>query len=84
MSHSAMNIYQMYVANGNKVGFKVKRNSWSTKTAIITSIDGEKEGLLNGEPPYFDNPKVKGIMSGTNYEVELTCAGTYGYHLITD
>lgn len=25
----AENIYQMYVANGNKAGFRVQRNSWS-------------------------------------------------------
>jgi len=45
------NIYQMYVANGNKVGFWVQRNSWSWQTALITSIGGQSEGELEGLPP---------------------------------
>lgn len=58
----AENIYQMYVANGNKAGFWVQRNSWSWQTALITSIGGQTEGKLEGLPPYFKNQKVKGRM----------------------
>lgn len=75
----AVNIYQMYVANGNKAGFWVKRNSWSWQTALVVSVGGKAEGELEGKPPYFNNPKVKALMGGTGREVELTCPGTYGY-----
>ena len=75
----AENIYQMYVANGNKAGFWVKRNSWSWQTAQITSIGGQTEGPLEGLPPYFNSPKVKGKMGGVGKEIEITSPGTYGY-----
>lgn len=75
----AENIYQMYVANGNKAGFWVKRNSWSWQTALITSVGGQAEGELEGQAPYFKNQKVKGRMGGTGREIEISCPGTYGY-----
>lgn len=82
MNESKMNIYQMYVAKGNKAGFWVKRNSWSWKTALITRVDGKTEGELVGEPPYFNSPKVKGKMGGMYKEINISCPGTYGYELI--
>lgn len=75
----AENIYQMYVANGNKAGFLVQRNSWSWQTALITSIGGQAEGELEGLPPYFKNQKVKGRMGGAGREIDISCPGTYGY-----
>ncbi|TXT29796.1 MAG: hypothetical protein FD131_2262 [Rhodocyclaceae bacterium] len=76
------NIYQMYVANGNKVGFWVQRNSWSWQTALITSIGAQSEGELEGLPPYFKNQKVKGRFEGTGLETDISCPGTYGYHRV--
>lgn len=76
-----MNIYQMYVQNGNKVGFFVKRNSWS-QVAEIISIDGKSEGALKGSPPYFNNTKVIGRF-GSGKLFEVASAGTYGYELIS-
>lgn len=76
------NIYQMYVANGNKAGFWVRRNSWSRQTALITSVGGKSEGPLEGAPPYFNNPKVKGQMSGVGQEIDISCPGTYGYEWV--
>ncbi|WP_283744323.1 hypothetical protein [Sideroxydans sp. CL21] len=78
----AENIYQMYVANGNKAGFWVQRNSWTWQTALIISIDGKSEGELDGLPPYFGNPKVKGLIGGRGKAVEISCPGTYGYKKI--
>lgn len=78
----AENIYQMYVANGNKAGFWVKRNSWSWQTALITSVGGQVEGELEGPPPYFKNQKVKGRMNGQGKEVDISCPGTYGYRRV--
>jgi hypothetical protein len=82
MTTEKQNIYQMYVANGNKAGFWVKRNSWSWQTALVTSIGGKSHGALNGNAPYFDNPKVKGLMGGKGNEVEITSPSTYGYSRI--
>lgn len=78
------NIYQMYVANGNKVGFWVQRNSWSWKTALITSIGGQTEGPLEGNAPYFKSQKVMGKMGGTDHEFEITSPGTYGHTRVDD
>lgn len=79
-----MNIYQMYLKNGNKAGFWVRRNSWGQRSALITKVDGKSQGELIGKEPYFDNPKVLGKMGGLGREVEITCAGTYGYELLGD
>jgi hypothetical protein len=84
MSHNKINIYQMYLENGNKAGFYVKRNSWSTQIAEIVSIDGKTSGELDGSPPYFNNPKVIGRFGRSGKAFEVTCAGTYGYTLIKE
>ena len=76
------NIYQMYVANGNKAGFWVTRNSWSWQTALVTSIGGRSEGALEGEAPYFKNQKVFGRMGGAGREIEITSPGTYSYTML--
>jgi hypothetical protein len=87
---SNVNIYQMYVANANKAGFYVVRNSWGNTVARITKIGGKTEGELEGNPPYFKNQIVKAdiykrdtgelIESGAT----ISCPGTYGYALIDD
>ena len=78
------NIYQMYVDNGNRAGFWVQRDSWSWKSAQIVSIGGKTEGPLEGNPPYFQNQKVMGKMSGVGREVEITSPGTYGYRRVDE
>jgi hypothetical protein len=93
--NDALNIYQMYVQNGNRCGFWVKRDSWAANIARITSIAGKFEGPLDGEAPYFKNPKVRGDVyledtgkmvwrsggSGANHDI--TAAGTFGYKLVS-
>lgn len=79
MAPEKQNIYQMYVANGHKAGFWVQRNSWSWKTALVVSIGGQTEGVLEGSPPYFKSQKVIGKMGGVGREFEITSPGTYGY-----
>lgn len=79
------NIYQMYVANGNKAGFWVKRNSWPWwQSAQIISINGKSAGVLEGVAPYFNNAKVLGRIGGSGNLIELTCPGTYGYIQINE
>lgn len=80
----AKNIYQMYVENGNRAGFWVKRNSWRWKTALVTSIGGQSEGELEGCPPYYKNQKVRARMGGVGQETELTSPGTYGYTAVSE
>ncbi len=82
--HLKQNIYQMYVANGNRAGFWVQRDSWSWKSAQIVSIGGKAEGPLEGNPPYFQNQKVIGKMGGVGREVEITSPGTYGYRRVDE
>lgn len=82
MAEPRLNIYQMYLANGNKAGFFVKRDSWSSQVAEVISIDGKSSGELTGKPPYFNNPKVFGRFQTDGKVFEITCAGTYGYSLI--
>jgi hypothetical protein len=78
----AENIYQMYVTNGNKAGFWVLRNSWSRQIALIRSVGGQAEGELEGLSPYFKNQKVKGRIGGQGKEIDISCAGTYGYRRV--
>ena len=53
-----MNIYEMYINNGNKVGFWVKKNSWHNYVAKVVLINGKIEGSLPGRSPYFNNCSV--------------------------
>jgi hypothetical protein len=52
------NIYQMYVANGNRAGFYVRRANWTGTYARVVSVAGRESGPLRGRPPYFGNPPV--------------------------
>ena len=84
---SRQNLYQMYVQNGNKVGFYVIRNSWSNHYAKVIEIGGQTAGELSGEPPYYDNPPAVGELYSLNTgrcikkREALTCPGTFGYSL---
>ena len=77
-----LNIYEMYVKNGNKALFWVKRDSWANGAMLITSVAGMASGPLEGKAPYYGNPKVKGKYGGTGPEREVSCPGTFGYSLI--
>lgn len=89
-----MNVYQMYIANGNKAGFWIKRDSWSNYKAFVTSVQGKTEGKLKGNHPYYNNCVVRADVynfrtgelatsfgdGGKNHLV--SCAGTFGYELV--
>ena len=91
---SDMNIYEMYVQEGNRCGFWVRRNSWTNNIARVTSIAGKFGGELARKPPYFGNPKVRGDIyleatgemrwnvGGSGRNMEITAAGTGGYVLV--
>lgn len=48
-----MNVFEMYVANGRRPGFWLRRTTWGNTCAKVTSV-----GELKGKPPYYGNPKV--------------------------
>jgi hypothetical protein len=76
-----MNIYEMYVANGNRAGFSVHRNSWAShNTAQVLSVAGQESGPLSGAPPYYGNPLV--IADHPWGVGRLSCPGTYAYELV--
>ena len=82
-----MNVYQMYVSNGNQAGFFIRRNSWSDDSFFLVKKIGRKsKGVLDGVPPYFENQRVTGdyYFKGQLYDSKavVSCAGTFGYSLI--
>jgi len=54
MSGDQPNVFQMYVANGQKPGFWLCRTSWGNTCAKVVSVVE-----LKGPPPYYGNPKVR-------------------------
>lgn len=84
------NVYDMYVGNGNRVGFWVIRHSWSAHVARVISIADCTSGKLRGKPPYYSNPPVKmhlySLLTGErkmedgSYDIDLSCPGTYRYN----
>lgn len=72
-----MNVYEMYVANGNSAGFLVKRKNWRSPVRVV-SIGGQSSGPLVGTPPYYGNPVV--LIYGGKV---LSCPGTFQYELVS-
>lgn len=72
------NLFQMFVANGSRPGFWLRRTTWSNTCACVTSV-----GPLTGPAPYYGNPKVladihdmaTGKLRESN--ARLPAAGTY-------
>jgi hypothetical protein len=82
------NVYQMYEENGNRVGFWVSRPTWGHSAAYVLSIGGQVDRALQGDSPYYDNPKVycrfytaEGPPSGERQL--LRYPGSYTYDRIT-
>lgn len=79
------NVYQMYVANGNRAGFCVRRSNWMPGNyARVVSVDGHESGPLNGRAPYFDSPTVLVDFCNADGTVSardqvLSCPGNYSY-----
>lgn len=90
---SNLNIYGMYAANGNAVGFFVRRDSWAHSTfAKVLSIHGQTSGPLPGKPPYHTNWPHHGnpvVLVDFYFNdrlkekgMILSCPGTYAYRQI--
>ena len=50
---SDQNVFQIYVANGEKPGFWLRRTTWGNTCAHVTAV-----GEFTGAPPYYGNPTV--------------------------
>jgi hypothetical protein len=50
---SELNVFQMFVANGERPGFWLRRTTWGNTCAQVTSV-----GPVKGPPPYYGNPTV--------------------------
>ncbi len=82
------NVYEMYVANENRAGFWIQRNSWGGTCAYVRLVGGREAGDLPGVAPYFSNLPVHAdlhdLSTGVLKERRflLSCPGTFAYHLI--
>jgi hypothetical protein len=83
-----MNIYEMYIDNGNGAGFWVKRNSWGNTCALVNMVGGRGSGALPGDAPYFLNVAVHAdvfeLATGRPKEcnILLSGPGTFAYERI--
>ena len=50
---SDKNVFEMYVANGMRPGFWLRRTTWGNTCARVVDV-----GAIKGPAPYFGNPKV--------------------------
>lgn len=76
-----LNIYQMWIAHGGG-GFLVRRRGWAYSTRALIL---ELEEPLRGEPPYFQNPRVRALLFTSRSQPQLVwlpCAGTFTYELV--
>ena len=53
-----MNIYSLYVQNGNRAGFWIQHRKWQNKCAQVHSIGGVCSGNLPGRPPNYQDAPV--------------------------
>lgn len=80
------NIYEMYIANGNKADFWVRRNSWNNTTfARVVSVAGQQSGRLFGVLPHFQKQEVICDFyrdSKLKQQMQMSYPETYSYWLI--
>jgi len=75
---SDKNIFEMFVANGERPGFWLRRTTWGNSCAQIVSV-----GALKGPPLYYGNPEVRAdifdLETGAVKErsAQLPACGTY-------
>lgn len=81
------NVFQMYVENDNRAEFWIRRQSWGGTVAKVLTVQGQRDGELEGSPPYYGNPIVRvGVydLSGKLIDgrAELRGPGNYSYERI--
>jgi hypothetical protein len=55
---TTMNIYRLYIENGNRAGFWVQHRTWRDRCAQVLSIDGQNLGRLPGSSPAHNHAAV--------------------------
>lgn len=87
------NVFQMYMNNGWKAGFWIRRENWVNTVAFVKLVGGLETGVLPGEPPYFSQPGkgrpkvICDVFDATTGELmdensEVSCPNTYSYRVI--
>jgi hypothetical protein len=78
------NVYSLYVRNGNRAGFWVRRAGWGESLAFVWRVGGKAEGPLDGKPPYYGNVKVGATIFYPDRVVEgyLPCPGCYQWQTV--
>ncbi len=54
------NLPRLYRLAGWQAGLWVRRDSWGNTVALLTSVNGQTEGKLDGRDPYYQDPDVRG------------------------
>lgn len=86
------NIYQLYLQNGLKCPFIVKRANWVKTAFVVETIGGNPSGPLKGSPPYHGNPLVFGhyinpetgelVADRSAKDGSLSCPGSFQWEMI--
>ena len=74
------NLYQLYISNGNRAGFKVHRSGWGQNSwARVVCVTEERveQGELPRLPPYHGNPPVFIDFKDKGKVEPAPCPGTY-------
>ena len=75
---SDKNVFEMYVANGMRPSFWLRRTTWGNTCARVVDV-----GEIKGPAPYFGNPKIYAdiydLRTGELKEARarIPAAGTY-------
>jgi hypothetical protein len=54
-----MNIYRLYIENGNRAGFWVQHRTWTNTCAHVQTVAGRQIGSLPGVAPLHDGAEVR-------------------------
>jgi hypothetical protein len=54
-----MNIYRLYIQNGNSAGFWIQHRTWQNVCAQVRTIAGQSRGVLPGVSPSHANAEVR-------------------------
>jgi hypothetical protein len=82
--NATKNVFSLFFANERKLGFWIRRWTWTNTCAQVVAIANFK-----GPPPYYGNPAVTAdIYDLTTGELRerverLTCAGSYQWEMIS-
>ena len=85
-----LNVFDMYEANGNRVGFWIRRDTWGNTVARVISVAGAASGPLpKKEGARYPDGRPKVIAEFYDVrtweqmnESEVSSPGTFAYSLV--